>query len=103
MSFYRKKPVLVSAVQWNAQRMHARECMDSPNVRPASRDEVLQLTEREDYRGEWFLMGVIDTLEGKHLVNPGCWIVTANTGVLESWPVQDEIFRNTYEYVGELS
>jgi len=99
MGLYRKKPVTVNAKRWNPERMHAREAV-SDVVRPAARDEVMNLTQREDYRNEWFLMGIIDTLEGAHLVNPGCWIVTAESG--ESWPVQHEIFCNTYEaIVGE--
>lgn len=39
--------------------------------------------------------GVIDTLEGPHIVSPGDWIITGVKG--EKYPCKPDIFEATYE------
>jgi len=41
----------------------------------------------------------IDTLEGRHEVSEGDWIITGVKG--EKYPCKPDIFRMTYEFVGE--
>lgn len=42
--------------------------------------------------------GWIKTLEGGHIICPGDWIITSVRG--ERYPIKDEIFKETYEFVG---
>ena len=51
--------------------------------------DAVQLTERIE----------IDTLEGIMIGNPGDWLITGVKG--EQYPCKDDIFRMTYEPVGE--
>lgn len=105
MPLYRKKPVVIEAVRWNAPAggappLRARDCTDHPAVRPTSYAEVAELLgtsgcSREEPYWAWMVMGVIDTLEGRHVVIPGDWVVTGVRG--EVYPVKDAIFRETYE------
>lgn len=39
----------------------------------------------------------IDTLEGKMFAEKGSWIMEGNHG--DTWAIQDEIFRDTYDIV----
>jgi hypothetical protein len=73
---FRKKPVIVEAVQWFKQGDH-------PNVKP--------------YNTPHF--GWIDTLEGGHIVTSGDWIITGVHG--EHYPCKPDIFEKTYERVEE--
>jgi predicted P-loop ATPase/GTPase len=79
---FRKKPVVIEATQWFKQGDH-----------PA----VIIKSNPDNYAD----MGVpwIDTLEGGHVVSVGDWIITGVKG--EHYPCKDEIFRMTYEPVGE--
>ena len=43
--------------------------------------------------------GWVDTLEGGHIVCPGDWIITGVKG--EFYPIKGDIFRATYDAVGE--
>ena len=46
-----------------------------------------------------FTAGSIETLEGRHVVSPGDWIVTGING--EKWAVKPDIFWKTYEEVDD--
>jgi hypothetical protein len=71
---YRKKPVIIEAVQWFKRGDH-------PAVR------ISLITGR----------ALIDTLEGAHIVTPGDYIIT---GVMnEVYPCKPDIFAMTYEPV----
>lgn len=105
---YRKKPIAIDAVQWNAPPsdgsapMLARDCKDHSAVRPTGYMGVAELLgtsgcSRDEPYWDWSVMGVIDTLEGKHVVIPGDWIITGVQG--EHYPCKDAIFRSTYEAV----
>jgi hypothetical protein len=81
--WYRKKPIPVTATQWFKHGDH-------PEV--------------TGYDENWLIAGEdetpvnfgIHTLEGHIKVTPGCWIVGPGYSG-EYWPVQDDIFRATYE------
>ena len=101
---FRKKPVIIEAVQWNAPKdgkvSLARECTDSPRVRPTDYMEVFNMlgtsgcSTLEPY-WSWEVLGIIDTLEGKHVVTPGDWIIKGVSG--EFYPCKPDIFAMTYE------
>lgn len=101
---FRKKPVVIDAVQWNVPvaglPRNARECADHPAVRPTDYMEVHKLLgtsgcSRELPYWDWSVMGMIDTLEGQHVVIPGDWIITGVNG--EHYPCKPDIFAATYE------
>ena len=69
---YRKKPVIIEAVQWFKHGDH-------PMVKKHFKSD----------------MGYIDTLEGAHIVTPGDWIITGVKG--EFYPCKPDIFELTYE------
>lgn len=107
MAKYRKKPIVVEAVRWNVpdkkgKVLLARECKDHPNVRPTSYLNVSRLCDSsgcypdQPYWG-WEVLGVIDTLEGKHIVSPGDYIIKGVQG--EFYPCKPDIFEETYEFV----
>lgn len=75
---FRKMPVIIEATQWFKDGDH-------PAVR------VSQFTQ---HTGR---LGVIDTLEGEHVVTPGDWIITGVKG--EHYPCKPDIFEMTYEKV----
>lgn len=83
---YRKKPVIIDAVQWNP---------DKPlGDYPEWLAQEIQSTAIP------VLMGLrIFTLEGGMTANPGDWIIRGIKG--ELYPCKDEIFRSTYEPVEE--
>jgi hypothetical protein len=104
---YRKKPVVVEAIRWNVpdengKVLLAQECKDHPAVRPASYIEVSNLVgtsgcSKELPHWDWAALGIIDTLEGKHLVSPGDYIIKGIQG--EFYPCKPDIFEATYEKV----
>ena len=77
---YRKKPILVDAVQWNNVGDEPTEC---------------KITYRSVDNGHYWC---ISTLEGDLRLVPGCWIVGPGARG-EYWPVQADIFETTYEKV----
>ena len=76
---YRKKPVVVEAVQWTGEN-HAEMCefIDS---------EAFDFTPRIGL--------VIHTLEGDHHASPGDYIIKGVNG--EFYPCKPDIFAKTYE------
>jgi hypothetical protein len=78
MAKFRKKPVVIDAVQWFKDGDH-----------PA----VVRKTDPDRYADE----GVpwVPTLEGGHVVTPGDWIITGVQG--EHYPCKPDIFAQTYE------
>lgn len=108
MAKYRKKPVVVEAIRWNIPNedgvpLPAIECNDHPKVRPSSYKEISELCgtsgcSKEPPYWDWSVMGVIDTLEGKHVVSPGDYIIQGING--EFYPCKPDIFEKTYEAIG---
>jgi hypothetical protein len=96
VSEYRKKPVVIEAVQF-----HLREWADEPLVFDELPDWLAAAcsdgTISPDFRSEdyWYL--VIKTLEGEHTASPGDWIIRGVKG--ELYPCKPDIFSATYEAV----
>lgn len=86
MTQYRKKPVVIEAVQWDGDSETANQFLG------------------EDYGVDWEYAAqgdsalVIPTLEGRMRANPGDWIIRGVKG--EFYPIKDAIFRETYEEIG---
>lgn len=105
MPRFRKKPVEIDAVQWNVNgEQLGRECKDHPAVRGTSYTEVAKLLgtsgcSNDAVMWDWSRMGIIETLEGFHVVTPGDWIITGIKG--EVYPCKPDIFAATYEPVTE--
>lgn len=109
MPKFRKKPVVIEAVRWNApdemgRVKLARECDDHPAVRMTSYMEVNELIgtsgcSRDCVMWDWSVLGLIESPEGKQIVRPGDWIIKGVAG--EFYPCKPEVFESTYEKVEE--
>ena len=94
MAKYRKKPVVVEAVQWFAQS--------------CGEDEVVQPYHGADREpgqacgmcgGNMVKHGMIGPPEAAWIVCPGDWIITSAKG--KHGPCKPDIFEQTYEPAGE--
>ena len=88
---YRKKPVVVEAIQWTGNNLHAVTEFRGQQVTPMHPkwDEYTQLVE---------LYGLkIRTLEGEMSANVGDFIIKGVNG--EFYPCKPDIFEKTYEAV----
>ena len=88
MSKYRKKPVVIDAVQWFDHGDH-----------PSVSNEAPMFSRCDICAKDSDLHGWIKTLEGGHLVCPGDWIITGVEG--EHYPCKPSIFEKTYTPVAE--
>ncbi len=79
MTAYRKKPVVIEAEQWLGWENHE----DGDLGVSVSNDDSTT--------------GIIDTLEGPHIVTKGDWIITGVKG--ERYPCKPDIFEMTYDKV----
>jgi hypothetical protein len=84
MAKYRKKPVVIEAVQYGPY--------SAPTVELAMFLEGSGAALTEDGI-------VIPTLEGDHLASVGDWIIKGVAG--EFYPCKPDIFEKTYEEAGE--
>lgn len=88
MAQYRKKPIVIDAVQWFKHGDH-------PEVKTYPED-LIRI--HKNYEG----CGYIETLEDSdatvHHVIPTNWIMGPGAGG-EYWAIQNEIFEKTYEKV----
>jgi len=80
MGFYRKKPVIVEAVQWSGSNWH----------------EVLAFAGGDNVFTSGSELNVV-TLEGPLHASPGDWIIKGVQG--EFYPCKPDIFEATYEEV----
>lgn len=110
MPKFRKKPVVIEAIQWrengdhpedNCEWLHGAEIGDF-----LSEGKIVRYFRRPDVSGETQCRhcgdtmhnhGWIDTKEGGHIVCPGDWIITGVQG--ERYPCKPSIFDATYEAV----
>jgi hypothetical protein len=78
---FRKKPVVVDAVQWRGDNYEEIVAFVGAKIRsnPLRRQVVIQ------------------TLEGDHVASAGDWIIRGISG--EFYPCKPEIFRETYDPV----
>ena len=90
MVWYRRKPLIIEAIQWFEHGDHA-AVTEIPRWHEQAVIEALNQGAR---LSDW---GFIETLEGGHLVRPGDWIVTGVRG--EFYPCKDGIFQEIYEKV----
>ena len=92
MGKYRKKPILIEAMQWKGFIVDSKENLDymiELEEWAASRNKTgMALT----YKGDNVL---IPTLEGIMTCGPGDWIICGVNS--ELYPCKDDIFRKTYE------
>lgn len=80
---YRKKPVVIEAVQWDGQNF-------------MEIDEFV--TAEHDTFSRWGIVK-IPTLEGVMVASEGDYIIKGVNG--EFYPCKPDIFEKTYELVGE--
>ena len=112
MSKYRKKPVVIEAIQWFKNGDHPDDgelkAEDAPYKSRLYEGKVVRYFRDPDISGSvkckhcGLLMkdhGWIDTLEGGHIVCPGDYIITGIAG--ERYPCKSDIFKDTYEPVDE--
>jgi len=94
MAKYRKKPVVIEAIQWTGG--NHRDMFDHLS---GSVDEQIQMSgdnfEMDHSKVEGGL--VIKTLEGEHLATIGDYIIKGVAG--EFYPCKPDIFQATYEEV----
>lgn len=80
MAKYRKKPVVIEAVQWTGENW-------------ADIDEWMGASPHRTYPSAGTIE--IDTLEGTMTANEGDWIIQGVSG--EFYPCKPDIFEKTYE------
>ncbi len=80
VSQYRKKPVVIDAVQWDG----------------GNRDEVFNFAGKFAEFGDSTGM-IIKTLEGQHIASVGDYIIKGVNG--EFYPCKPDIFEKTYDKV----
>ena len=96
--WFTKKPVTIQAIQWTGENL--REVITFTDGPPDTRSHHAGMA-WDAYRDLVARDGLkIYTLEGKMLASPGDWIIRGVKG--EMYPCKDEIFRLTYEPVGEV-
>lgn len=84
MPKYRKKPVVIEAVEWTGSNIN--EIMNFMNWRNAAHDDRSGL--------------VIHTLEGNHNASVGDFVIKGVKG--EFYPCKPDIFAATYDVVEEI-
>jgi hypothetical protein len=84
---FRKKPIVVEAHQWF-------KLGDVPEV-DQYYDEDPHLRDCCICKNSKLIHGMIETLEGDHIVCPGDWVITGIAG--EKYPCKANIFEQTYE------
>lgn len=117
MPKFRKKPVVIDAIQWFKNGDHPADAcsMITPptkyrsdpgfSMEPfPSEGKIVRYYRRPDDSGSrecekcgktMHQHGWVDTLEGGHIVCPGDWIITGVQG--EIYPCKPDIFEATYE------
>lgn len=114
MQKYRKRPVVIEAFQWFKKGDHPEDNCETIHPNPDNNVHLKSfLSENEfiEYYGfgrnkickicnkSLYHHGCIRTLEGKHIVCPGDYIITGIQG--EQYPCKPDIFEATYEKVEE--
>ena len=89
MPKFRKKPVIVQAIQWTGENL--REVIDLAGLHPSA--NKWSWPEYEQVVRDHGLK--IFTREGPLMASVGHWIVRGDNG--DVWPVADDYFRASYE------
>ena len=88
MAKFRKKPVVIEAIQWNGKNQVEIFSFVGKDLQ----------IERTTLNGEIVPISVvIETLEGDHRASIGDWIIKGING--EFYPCKPDIFEKTYERV----
>lgn len=101
MPKFRKKPIVIEATQWFKNGDHPQDdngklYMGEGMVVRYYRNPIGDGHEECQYcKNIMHDHGWIDTLEGKHIVCVGDWIITGVNG--EFYPCKPDIFSETYE------
>ena len=94
MKKFRKKPVVIEAVKFNAEKWIYERKQAFPMV------ETEKVTDGSSSLGSYFTyQPVIETLEGNMIVSDGDYIIKGVQG--EFYPCKPDIFEQTYEEVVE--
>ena len=88
---YRKKPIVVEAERWHNFQQETHVGVSSDIFSHEGGNKCFKCDELLDEHG------TIPTLEGKHIVCPGDWIITGIKS--EKYPCKPDIFEATYEKV----
>ena len=89
---YRKKPVVVDAIQWNGSNIKELEAFVTRGL------SICHAIGVDVANGVKYYVS-IQTLEGEHLVREGDYIIKGVKG--EFYPCKPDIFEQTYEKVGD--
>lgn len=101
---YRKKPVVIEAIQWNGNNLMEIECFRKGGNLIAFRKSIAEST-REFWRWDEYERIVeekglrIQTLEGEMKADIGDYIIKGVNG--EFYPCKPDIFEKTYEKLSE--
>ena len=94
MAKYRKKPVIIEAIQWNGE--NHREMFDFLTNYEKTNDFMSTSGENFYIDHEKTKGGlIIRTLEGEHIATIGDFIIKGVNG--EFYPCKSDIFEKTYE------
>ena len=94
MAKYRKKPVIIEAIQWNGE--NHREMFDFLSNYEKTNDFMSTSGENFYIDHEKTKGGlIIRTLEGEHIATIGDFIIKGVNG--EFYPCKSDIFEKTYE------
>jgi hypothetical protein len=97
MAKFRKKPVVVEAIQATGTPESNREIIDwtRGSATPASMDRRVTRFDDGSALVDTYPQLTINTLEGAMWVEPGDWIIRGVKG--EHYPCKPDIFEATYE------
>jgi hypothetical protein len=91
MAKFRRKPIMIDAVQWTGSMT----CLGE--LQPLTLPDRRTLQVVEDFIDAGPPSLAIQTLEGEMVANPGDWIIKGVKGDL--YPCKPDIFAETYEEV----
>lgn len=97
---YRKKPVVIDAVQWTGtNKREISDFLTNGNCPDEYTTSDFPIMPDNFYIDHWKVPGglVIKTLEGEHLATIGDYIIRGVHG--EFYPCKPDIFKETYEEV----
>lgn len=92
MARYRKKPVVIDAIQWHEETMFIKDVLDHFGGMKEMGISTIGRSGRRLF---------IRTLEGEMSVGDGDWIIKGVNG--ELYPCKPDIFEKTYELVEETA
>lgn len=95
MAYFRKKPVVIEAIQWTGENLY--EVMTFTGKHPRWDEWFSDFHAYETYVRNDRSVFKIKTLEGTMDASPGDWIIRGVSG--EHYPCKPDIFAATYDAV----